>query len=327
MSADRKDDGDNNSTMCCAGCGIAGVDDVKLKRCACKLVQYCGIECQREHRPKHKKECKKRIVELRDELLFKQPESSCMGDCPICCLPLPIDHKQLCLMPCCGHCICQGCYYANQKREKERRLEHKCPFCRVTFDLKSQKNSESNLMKRVEANSKSERQMMKRVEANDPFVTGQMGYRLNQAGDHSGAIEYWTKAAGLGDMHSHFNLSVKYKLGQGVDKDEKKYLYHSEQAAIGGHPHARHNLGCFEEENGRMDRAVKHWIIAANMGQDHALDALKKSYRDGLVSKEDFAAALRAHQAAVDATKSPQRDIAVSIANGSFKGSQAERRR
>jgi hypothetical protein len=27
----------------------------------------------------------------------------------------------------------------------------------------------------------------------------------------------------------------------------------------------------------------------------------------GLVSKEDFAAALRAHQAAIDATKSPQR--------------------
>jgi hypothetical protein len=34
---------------------------------------------------------------------------------------------------------------------------------------------------------------------------------------------------------------------------------------------------------------------------------LKEGYIDGYVSKEDFAVALRAHQAAVDATKSPQR--------------------
>jgi len=35
-----------------------------------------------------------------------------------------------------------------------------------------------------------------------------------------------------------------------------------------------------------------------------------EAFRNGLVSKDDLAAALRAHQAAVDATKSPQRDIA-----------------
>jgi len=40
------------------------------------------------------------------------------------------------------------------------------------------------------------------------------------------------------------------------------------------------------------------------------MEGLKESYPDGLVSKEDFAAALRAYQAALDATKSPQRDKA-----------------
>jgi DNA-binding GntR family transcriptional regulator len=34
------------------------------------------------------------------------------------------------------------------------------------------------------------------------------------------------------------------------------------------------------------------------------------SFVDGIVSKEDYAAALRGHQAAVDATKSKQRDAA-----------------
>ena len=48
-----------------------------------------------------------------------------------------------------------------------------------------------------------------------------------------------------------------------------------------------HALGGVEEENGRLDRAAKHWSI------------LKKVYRAGILSKEDFATALRAHQAAL----------------------------
>ena len=55
-------------------------------------------------------------------------------------------------------------------------------------------------------------------------------------------------------------------------------------------------------------RAVKHWMIAAKLGHDDSLYALKEGYKKGDVSKEDFAAALRGHQAAVDATKSPQRE-------------------
>jgi hypothetical protein len=63
---------------CCASCGIAEVDGVKvkLKQCACKLVRYCSVACQKEHRSQHKNVCKKQVAELRDEILFKQPESS-----------------------------------------------------------------------------------------------------------------------------------------------------------------------------------------------------------------------------------------------------------
>jgi hypothetical protein len=55
---------------------------------------------------------------------------------------------------------------------------------------------------------------------------------------------------------------------------------------------------------------VKHWIIAANLGCDKSTRMLKQCYTSGAVSKEDFAAALRAQKAAVDATKSPQREAA-----------------
>ena len=83
-----------------------------------------------------------------------------------------------------------------------------------------------------------------------------------------------------------------------------------EEAAIRGHPDARFNLGCEEEGNGNMQRAVKHFIIAANLGHNKALDAVRENFVDGFVSKEDYEAALRGHQAAVGATKSAQREEA-----------------
>eukprot|EP00984_Skeletonema_dohrnii_P003599 scaffold1220_cov104-Skeletonema_dohrnii-CCMP3373.AAC.4 len=151
---------------------------------------------------------------------------------------------------------------------------------------------------------------MKRVEANDPTAMFHMGLMRQEKGDYDGAFEYWTKAAALGNADAHFELALMYHEGKGVEKDKKKELHHLEEAAIGGELNARHNLGCVEGNNGRTERAMKHHIIAANMGHDGSLDALKLCYRDGLISKEVFAAALRGHQTAVDAMKSPQRKVA-----------------
>mmetsp|Transcript_20563 Transcript_20563/g.26238 ORF Transcript_20563/g.26238 Transcript_20563/m.26238 type:complete len:86 (+) Transcript_20563:235-492(+) len=76
----------------------------------------------------------------------------------------------------------------------------------------------------------------------------------------------------------------------------------------------------YEWTNGRFDRAVKHLIIAARLGCGDSIKRLRTSYVDGLVSKEEFATALRAHHAAVDAAKSPQRDAAATaVAAGKIK--------
>jgi len=117
--------------MCCASCGTAEVDDIKLQKCtACKSVPYCSIKCQQEHLPEHEETCKKRAAELRDEILFKQPESNHLGDCPICFLPLPIGQKNSTLMGCCSTIVCCGCCHANLTREIEESLFPSCPFCR-----------------------------------------------------------------------------------------------------------------------------------------------------------------------------------------------------
>ena len=284
------------SPSCCASCGKAANNDVKLKKCtACHLVRYCSVKCQKVHRKQHKRECKKRAAELHDELLFKQTNCTYLGDCPICCLPMPLDPEKYGVWGCCGVTICNGCNYDNQKREVEARQERKCPFCRHPIP-KSQAESDMNILKRAEAN--------------DPVALKEAGSKRFEEGDNKGALEYWTKAAELGDLEAHYQLSCSYKIGAGVEKDEGKYIHHLEQAAIGGHLPARHNLGSFEGGNGNFKRAVKHWIIAANQGYDNSLATLKKFYGRGIVSKDDFAAALRAHQAAVDATKSPQREEA-----------------
>ena len=136
---------------CCASCGVEECDDTTLKKCtACKSVRYCGVKCQKNHRPQHKRACKKRAAELRDELLFKQPESSHLGDCPVCMIPLRLDLTKSTLMTCCSKVICSGCRYANVIRELQDKLEQKCPFCRKV--LPSDKEAEENIMKRIEAN-------------------------------------------------------------------------------------------------------------------------------------------------------------------------------
>src|SRR6056300_307543 len=118
-------------TMCCANCGKPEVDEVKLKICTrCELVTYCSVDCQKNHRKKHKKTCKKRAAEIRDDKLFRQPDESHYGECPICCLPLPLDETKSRLNSCCCQRICGGCSHATKKREDEQGLDQKCPYCR-----------------------------------------------------------------------------------------------------------------------------------------------------------------------------------------------------
>ena len=200
------------------------------------------------------------------------------------------------MMACCSKIICNGCVCANQMRDVEGNLlQYKCPFCRHA-PPKSQEESDM--------------QMMKRAQANDPFATLQIGIRRNEEGNYGGAFQNYTQAAESGNAASHYFLSCLYRGGKFVEMDEKKEVYHLEEAAIGGHPFARHDLGCREAENGNYERTTRPLIIAASLGYELSMEMLKANHARGYVSKEDFAVALRAHQAALDATKSPQRETA-----------------
>jgi len=294
MSTENKE---ADMVMCCASCGIAGVDDVKLMDCddGCDLVKYCSDKCQKNHREQHEEECKKRMTELRDKDLFTMPDNSCYGECPICCLPLPLDLQKSVMMACCSKRICHGCCHANKKREFEAGLENRCVFCREPAP-----ETQEEVIKRS----------MNRIKKNCPVAMRHMGTKRYYEGDFKIALEYFTKAVELGDIEAHYVLSRMYYNGEGVEKDKDKEIFHLEEAAIGGDPAARFGLGCIEVMNGNFERAAKHFIIAANLGDDKSLELIKDLYAMGHARKEDYADALRAYQAAVDAAKSAEREVA-----------------
>jgi tetratricopeptide (TPR) repeat protein len=287
---------DEAADTCCASCGITAVDEIKLKKCPdCDLVKYCSDDCQKKHREQHEEECRKRKAELRDRDLFAQPDGSHLGECPICCLPLSLNMTKSGFMGCCSKMICLGCAYANQKREFEAGLEKRCAFCREPLP-----KSKEEWHKRI----------MNRIKKNCPAAMYQMGQKRKLEGDYKTALKYFTNAAELEYAAAHYSLSMLYHNGQGVEKDDEKRMYHWEEAAIGGHPTARHNLGIYDGNNSKFERARKHFIIAANLGYNKSLNALKELYTEGHASKEDYADALRAYQAAVDETKSTMREVA-----------------
>lgn len=245
------------------------------------------------------------LPDLDEMLLFRQPKNSHLGDCPICLIPLSIDVGKSTMQSCCSQVICDGCAYSNMLHLLKQSLDRTCPFCRHPVP----KTDEEIALN-----------VTKRVEANDPVALREMGNKHYQQKDYESAFKYYTKAVELGDIQAHFSLGVLYRKGQGVDeKDENKETYHFEEAAIGGHPTARHNLGCTEWENGRFKRAAKHFIIATNLGYDDSLQGLKECCAHGDISKEELTAALHAYQAALEATKSPQREGAAEAAAAAAK--------
>jgi tetratricopeptide (TPR) repeat protein len=284
--------------LCCANCGIAGVDDIILEECNdCDLVKYCSDNCREDHREEHNEECKKRQAELYDKTLFSQPDGIHHGECPICFLPLPIDIQKTTIHPCCSRIVCSGCVYANIKSNiHDEAKAMSCPFCREPAN-----------------DDESDKRMMKRIKANDPAALSYVGIECYNKGDYDAAFGYLTKAAELSDADAHYRLGRMYWKRDGVEEDEEKMVYHWEKAAIGGHPIARHNLACIEWDNGNVERAVEHFIIAAKLGDPESMSKLWKHYSAGNITKEKLDATLRTHQAAIDATRSTQRKIADEI--------------
>ena len=288
--------------MNCAACGKEGGN---LNTCnKCKMVKYCNAACKKKHRTKHMKACKKRVAELHDEALFKEhppPE-----ECPICFLPLPMFANETIFHSCCGKRICSGCTYAMDEEARGRGKIGLCPFCR-TPEPTSQEE-----VKRIK----------KLMEADNAYAFYVLAsyYDRGVKGmpqDYEKANELYLRAGELGCSNACYNLGISYSFhGNGVEVDKKKAKHYYELAAMNGDMNARHNLGCMEGQAGNEHRAHKHFIIAAKAGYKKSLDYVKEGFVNGIVTKEEYANALRAYQSRQDLMKSDMRDKAMAARNG-----------
>jgi len=124
------------------------------------------------------------------------------------------------------------------------------------------------------------------------------------------AIKIFTEAAELGSIEAAYNLGIAYDNGLVVEKDKTKSFHYYKIAAMQGHAMSRHNLGSFEGERGNRDRAVRHLLISAKMGDKDSVEMIKRLFMAGAATKEQFVGALKGYTDAVEGTKSHDRDEA-----------------
>ena len=227
-----------------------------------------------------------------DEALFKQPPPR--EDCPICLMTLPIVERAY--KSCCGKVICFGCIFAHTMEDHQI----VCPFCATPGT-----SSDKEMIER----------MKRRVEADDANAIHQLAcyYRDGAKGlpqNYNKAIELWLWSGELGNADSYNNIAGAYFNGDGVEKDNTKARYYGELAAMKGNVAARHNLGLVELKAGNVNRALKHYMIAAGDGYDKSVSQIRQFFVNGHATKDDFERALRANKEAKDEVQSDQRDIA-----------------
>ena len=157
--------------------------------------------------------------------------------------------------------------------------------------------------------------LQKRVELGDANAIFTLGcfYRDGEDGfpqDDVKAFELFVRAGDLGLADGYNDVGAAYENGRGVEIDEKKANHYYKLAAMRGDEVARYNLGEHEEKAGNMNRALKHYMIAVESGDDDSLKKIQKLYTNGHATKDDYAKALRVYQAYLVEIKSTQRDKA-----------------
>jgi TPR repeat protein len=88
----------------------------------------------------------------------------------------------------------------------------------------------------------------------------------------------------------------------------KKEKFHNEAAAMAGDEGARCNLGSMEVKLGNMERAVKHFKIAASAGSYHAMNNLLIVFNHGQVSRNAIDSTLTAYNNSCVEMRSEARD-------------------
>jgi len=242
--------------------------------------------------------------------LFSKPGAR--EDCSICCVALPqFDKCQY--QSCCGNILCLGCIVGVAEKQLEKNMIKGtdrlplCPFCR-TPAATSVEQAIDRLQRRVNTDPNDHHAL---------FILGSLlcddeyGQILPQDVDRG--IKVLRQSCKLGNIDACAYLGCAFnplsrRVYRGVEKNLLTSIRYYEQAAIGGHMWSRYNLAvCHDRFYFDIDTTKKHLIMAANQGHDLALDDVKRAYMNGVVEKDEYASALRAHYQSKTDLRSDQR--------------------
>lgn len=201
---------------------------------------------------------------------------------------------------CCLKDICIGCC---------TKTLGKCPFCKEDTRKYSLSNTLLLHLRNIEENSSDDNE---RIIARNMLASSYDIGRWGNPQDSKLAHEMWTQSLDIGpSKDAHYNLSQsygKYHKKRGVQKDEKKEIYHMEEAAMLGDAAARCQLGKYEVERGNYDRAKRHLILSAAAGCESCMEKLRLGNKQGVVSNKEYKKTLCKHIESLKLTRSAERD-------------------
>ncbi len=206
--------------------------------------------------------------EWHENALFQSHSAS--EDCPICCIPLPIEgNYKGSFRVCCGKTICLGCIWT----VAEEGNGTPCPFCR------------SNP---YQSNVEYLEWLDKLVKNKHTIAMSQLGTHYYQGDfglniDEDKAFQLWTDAgeAGGDNGAAYYNIATQY-IGRISASTFHRVRYYYEKAAILGNVDARYQVAeieknCYQDK----ERSIRHYILAAEAGHKEAMKAVVKEYRHG----------------------------------------------
>ena len=106
-------------------------------------------------------------------------------------------------------------------------------------------------------------------------------------GDYPAAVREWRDPAAKGDPDAQFNMAQAYRLGRGVEPNQKQAEVLYAKAAAQGHIKAADNYGLLLFQDGRREEAMPYVTAAAERGDPRAQYLLGIAHFNGdLIAKD-----------------------------------------
>jgi TPR repeat protein len=107
-------------------------------------------------------------------------------------------------------------------------------------------------------------------------------------GDYATAVREWREPAAQGDADAQFNMAQAYRLGRGVERDQKQAEILYAKAAAQGHLKAADNYGLLLFQDGRRAEAMPYVQAASDRGDPRAQYLLGIAHFNGDIVAKDW---------------------------------------